>query len=368
MDNLKVSIITVVYNGVKTIEQTIKSVLDQSYNNIEYLVIDGASTDGTQDIIEKYRSSISYFVSEKDEGLYDAMNKGIQHSTGDIIGIINSDDYYAPDVIHKVVHYFCKHDVGAVYGNTYVITKTGGIKQHSAENEIDKLWYYRADLNHEAIFIKKSVYDKFGLYDLHYSVAADYDRMLDFYSNHVKFGYIDAGLIYFRRGGLSQERKILYGKQMAEILDKYINRCDNKEEIMPRFYKTKSLINFEIDISKNPMLLQHLLDKYFQEQLSEIVIFGAGTFGEVCYNVLQKTEIKTAFFVDNNVGETEMLYGIEVKSPSFLEDTDRYILVAAKYSAEEIVSQLHSMGQTKFVTLDKLVEEFEKNGQAIIDC
>ena len=94
--NYKVSIITVVYNGAKTIEHTIQSVLNQSYKNIEYIIIDGLSTDGTQKIIEKYIDSISYFVSEKDNGLYDAMNKGIQKATGSMIGIINSDDWYNP--------------------------------------------------------------------------------------------------------------------------------------------------------------------------------------------------------------------------------------------------------------------------------
>lgn len=100
---IKVSIITVVYNGVKNIEQTIKSVLHQTYSNIEYIVIDGGSTDGSLDIIKKYSDSISYWVSEADKGIYDAMNKGISKATGDLIGIINSDDWYEPDAIMNMV-------------------------------------------------------------------------------------------------------------------------------------------------------------------------------------------------------------------------------------------------------------------------
>ncbi len=105
VESLKVSVITVVFNGAGTIEQTIKSVLGQTYKNIEYIIIDGDSTDGTQEIVEKYGESIACFVSEKDNGLYDAMNKGISYATGDIIGIINSDDYYAVDAVEHVVNY-----------------------------------------------------------------------------------------------------------------------------------------------------------------------------------------------------------------------------------------------------------------------
>lgn len=105
-ENYKVSIITVVYNGAKTIEQTIQSVLNQTYENIEYIVIDGASNDGTQALVEKYVDNISYYISEKDNGLYYAMNKGIRKATGDIIGIINSDDWYGENAIKDIVDHF----------------------------------------------------------------------------------------------------------------------------------------------------------------------------------------------------------------------------------------------------------------------
>ena len=110
-----VSIITVVRNARKTIEQTINSVLSQTYKNIEYIIIDGASTDGTQEVIKKYENQLTYSVSEVDQGLYDAMNKGIQHARGDIIGIINSDDWYECNAIQKVVDVFEKCDTKLVH-------------------------------------------------------------------------------------------------------------------------------------------------------------------------------------------------------------------------------------------------------------
>ena len=107
--NMKLSIITVSLNNKDTIEQTIRSVLSQTYNNVEYIVIDGGSTDGTVDIIKKYEDKISYWVSESDKGIYDAMNKGIRKATGDIVGILNADDFYVDEnVLEKVVKCFEK--------------------------------------------------------------------------------------------------------------------------------------------------------------------------------------------------------------------------------------------------------------------
>ena len=102
----KVSIITVVFNGAQYIEQTIKSVINQDYNNIEYIIIDGGSTDGTQEIIKKYEKDIAFWISEKDTGIYSAMNKGWRKSTGDIIAMLNADDYYLEGAISKVVTSF----------------------------------------------------------------------------------------------------------------------------------------------------------------------------------------------------------------------------------------------------------------------
>lgn len=128
----KVSIITVVYNGAGTIEQTIKSVLGQTYKNIEYIIIDGASTDGTQQIVEKYVDKIAYYVSEKDEGLYYAMNKGIGKATGEIIGIINSDDWYDINAVKNIVGLFSKKDAEVVYGNTIVVAEDGTEKKNKS--------------------------------------------------------------------------------------------------------------------------------------------------------------------------------------------------------------------------------------------
>ena len=137
---MKVSIITVVFNGIRTIEQTIKSVLNQSYKNIEYIIIDGGSTDGTLDIIRKYENYLSYIISEPDHGIYDAMNKGIQKSTGDIVGIINSDDWYEVNTVSQVVERFESFAVDLVYGDINFIGKNGEIIR-SENYSLEEIWY-----------------------------------------------------------------------------------------------------------------------------------------------------------------------------------------------------------------------------------
>ena len=158
MDDVKykVSVITVVYNSVDTIEQTIQSVLNQTYKNIEYIIIDGLSTDGTQKIIEQYLDCIAYFISEKDNGIYDAMNKGIRKASGDIIGIINSDDWYAEDAVENIVDCFKQNDVGLVYGNIIDVFQNGEQKERLKE-PLENMWH-QMSVPHPSTFIKRSRY------------------------------------------------------------------------------------------------------------------------------------------------------------------------------------------------------------------
>ncbi len=119
---MKISIITITYNSEKTLDDTIKSVLSQNYNDIEYIIVDGNSKDSTIDIVKSYGDKISKFVSEKDSGIYDAMNKGLHLATGDVVGILNSDDvYFDEHVIEKVMHEFQKENVDSVYGDLYYV-------------------------------------------------------------------------------------------------------------------------------------------------------------------------------------------------------------------------------------------------------
>lgn len=208
--SLKVSIITITYNAEGTLEDTIQSVLNQSYNNIEYIIIDGKSTDGTMDIISKYSEKISKVVSEKDNGLYDAINKGINLATGDVIALLHADDFYIhQDVIKEYVKTFNKDNADAVYANLYYVDS------HSTDKIIRK-WNsgkYKNGLfkwgwmpPHPTFIAKKSIYNKFGAYRLDYKTAADYECLLRLiHVNKIKLAYLDKYVIKMRVGGKSNE-------------------------------------------------------------------------------------------------------------------------------------------------------------------
>lgn len=207
---MKVSIITTVFNNKKTVEDAIKSVLSQSYPNIEYIVIDGGSTDGTVDIINQYKDKIAKFISEKDKGVYDGMNKGIKMADGDIIGILNSDDIYASDkVIEIVVNTMEERNADVCWGDlVYVDAKnTDKIVRYWRSSEYKEGKFKKGWVPpHPSFFVKKWVYEKYGYFNLDFSIAADYEIMLRFLEKYkVQSCYIPQILVKMRIGGKSNQ-------------------------------------------------------------------------------------------------------------------------------------------------------------------
>jgi glycosyltransferase involved in cell wall biosynthesis len=205
---MKISVITVSYNSAKTIEDTILSVVKQTYSNIEYIVIDGGSTDGTLDICEKYREKIRHLVSEKDKGIYDAMNKGLALASGEVIGILNSDDLYADDnVIAKVADKISSTGADALYADLVYVdpVNTNKIKRywHSGNFQRKKFkWGWMPP--HPTVFIRKEIYQQFGNFNLDLRSAADYELMLRFfYKQGVTPVYLPKIITRMRTGGES---------------------------------------------------------------------------------------------------------------------------------------------------------------------
>lgn len=203
-ENFLVTIVTVSFNSSKTIETTLESVLNQSYRSIQYIIKDGGSTDGTVAILEKYvpkfkKVGIDFaYESSPDQGIYDAMNKGIQRANGSLVGILNSDDWYEQDTVSKVVDFhFKKPEVDIIYGIVREILDD----QEFGFRFINDTYLHLETINHPGTFIKKESYSKLGLYSLDYKFVSDYDFFLRAKKNGLIFHPIYSVLCNFRLGG-----------------------------------------------------------------------------------------------------------------------------------------------------------------------
>ena len=196
-----ITIVTVVYNGVDHIQNAIESVINQTYDNIEYIIIDGVSTDGTNEIIKQYTNHISVWISEPDGGIYDAMNKGIAMATGEWIGLLNSDDYYEKDCFEKVIKKAVEFpDIDIFHGLLRVVNKNGEVNEITGHN---CNFLNKGMIEHPTCFVKRSVYEKFGNFDIKYKSSADYDLMLRLKENGLSFFLMENILTNFTTGGMS---------------------------------------------------------------------------------------------------------------------------------------------------------------------
>jgi len=258
-----ISIITIVFNDKDHIEKTLLSVINQNIKEIEYIIIDGGSTDGTVDIIRKYENDIAYWSSEKDHGIVDAFNKGIKKATGDIIGLVNSGDFLEPNTLKKVSKTFENNNADIVYGNM----------QYWQKNK--KEYIYKADhrlltkfmsLNHPAVFVKKEIYNQYGLFDDRYKVAMDYDLMLRFYSKDAKFIYIDDVLSNMALGGVSDVNWQLAYRESFNIRKKYMGNS----------------------LSLYTSYLWQVLKRYVSNAVSKLGLEGIKTFYRTYFSSIKK--------------------------------------------------------------------------------
>ena len=207
---MRISIITSVFNNKETIAEAIESVFSQTYNNIEYIVVDGASTDGTVDIIKKHEDKITIFVSEPDKGIYDGLNKGVALATGNVIGFLHSDDLFEDKhVVAKIAEAFKVSDADSIYGDlTYV----------SKEDTSNVIRFWKSGLftmgklkrgwmpPQPTFYVKREIYEKYGAFDTSFKIAADYDSILRFLGKeHISTHYIPEVLVKMRVGGASNK-------------------------------------------------------------------------------------------------------------------------------------------------------------------
>jgi len=203
---MKVSIITVCFNSAATIEDTIRSVLSQDYKDIEYIVVDGASTDGTLDIINRYKNNMAKVVSEPDNGIYDAMNKGLRSSTGDIIATLNGEDMYAEKTTVSQMAEFIQHNgLDAAYGDLIYVDRrdTGHVKRFWQPGRYKKgAFSHGWVIPHPTFFCRKEIYEKFGYFNDTLQIAADFELMLRLVEKHqIKIGYMEKVIVKMGTGG-----------------------------------------------------------------------------------------------------------------------------------------------------------------------
>lgn len=207
---MKISIITVAYNAEEFLAQCIRSVIGQTHPDIEYIVIDGGSSDTTLRIIEQYKRHINVLVSEKDNGIYDGMNKGIRLASGEVIGILNADDFFADtEVISDVASAFSDTATDIVYGNLWYVKRTDTdaiirkwISKPFSRNAMNWGWMPA----HPAFYARKDLFDRHGYYNLKFHSAADYELMIRFmYLNRINSFYLNRLFVKMRVGGVSNQ-------------------------------------------------------------------------------------------------------------------------------------------------------------------
>jgi glycosyltransferase involved in cell wall biosynthesis len=235
MSKMKISVVTVVYNNAATIKDCINSVLAQDYPDVEYIIIDGGSTDGTIEIIKGFGDKIDKFISEKDKGLYDAMNKGIKLATGDVVGTLNSDDFfYDSHVLTNIAKAFTDEDTDAVIGDIVFIkddTEQKVLRKYSSAKWRPHRFAWGYMPAHPSFFAKRNLFDRLGYYKTDYRIASDYELLIRFlFVNRINWKYLPLITTKMRLGGASTQ-----GIKSILILNKEIARACNENGIYTNY-------------------------------------------------------------------------------------------------------------------------------------
>lgn len=358
-NNYKITIITVVYNGSETIEQTIKSVKNQSYSNVEYIVIDGNSTDGTQDIIIKNLSFIDFYISESDNGIYDAMNKGLKHATGDIIAFLNSGDWYEQDVFQNIVSYFNEQSIDLILGGANVIEDSSVM--FIRKSDISKI-NLGIPCCHQAVFAKKKVFEYIGFFNIRYKICADYEWLLRAYNSNMNIKCVDDIFVNYLYGGIS-DKQLIHLIEERENISMINARNKNDEALMAQ-------INLIGKMQKEEYLKDKLCYEIFSNNKDYVLdllgrdnsyyIWGTGYYGRKCFELFQLVDIHIKGFIDNK--KSSRLYNYPVFLPQDIQDNIIICIATLKYE-NEIITQLQKMCiNNKYICFSKFRDNLVLHG------
>lgn len=350
----KISIITVVLNAESLIEDTIKSVINQSYKNIELIIIDGKSEDKTLDIINKYKNNINILISEKDNGIYDAMNKGIINSSGDWLFFLNAGDILFDKHILNTLINNLDDNTDIIYGDIILVDKNLENKQYLKAKGIDSIWEH-PPCWHQGMLSKTSLH-KAKLFNLRYKTCSDYDFMVSSYNKGASFQYINIPFSYYLRGGMSTSEIFENRLEGLAITSQYIPQI---RDLKTNFFYEDSIHHynegnkFSSSLKEQPKILAnfHNILEELKMQYKKIAIYGLGTTGKLIAHFLEK---KLTVICDKDVAIKDNNFPI--CTPSNLKEIDFDIIIISLIGREDSICQdLISIGinNNKIINLSK---------------
>ncbi len=348
MNHCKLTVVTVCFNSIEYIERSINSVLSQTFKNIEYIIIDGGSSDGTVEVIKKYSPYISYWISEPDQGVYHAMNKGIKAATGDLIGFLSSNDWYAEGALSAIADKYNEIHADVIYGDAVVYDGEEITHQDYSEVKLEDSFYYMTVI-HPAFFVKTEIQKKYG-FDESYRICGDYKFFMQVYRDNYQFAYTKHDIIHYYIGGLSSDRErtsIEDRRASYEVLGKEKWRyAQGIEKVFFNnfyFYPDVFIKNGfgRIWIKKN------------MDPKEKVYIFGIGKIGKKTYRCLLDAGVKVICFVDNAKSKQETKYhDLLIISPDDLHQFKKGVVFISSYDyADEMEAQLLSNGIQKYLKI-----------------
>lgn len=339
---VRFSVITVSYNCANTIERTIVSVLNQKDVDVEYIIIDGASNDGTKEIIQRYKNSLAFEVSEKDKGVYDAMNKALKHATKDIVFFLSGDDYFTNDnVLSLIAKEFETSKADIVVGR---VLEKNGVSALVRISDV-QCPYYKVTFHHQATFSKLHLYDELMDFDENYRISADYDWILKAISNNVKIHFSDIAVSVFSEGGCSDSEECI--AEMYSISNKYMkhDNYDSKAiEEMRRFYFDVICWRiFERVIKLKDNIEDPSKLTFLNRSDRDYFIWGCGNYGKLFKTFFEHYGIKVKGFYDSNSSYHGTKYeGIPISeySPS----SNSLVIISVQGAEDKIGEYLSGYG------------------------
>lgn len=360
---MKISVITVVLNGEKTIERTIQSVIDQKYLSdveIEYILVDGKSADATLDIIDHYKEWIDVFVSDKDDGIYDAMNKGLLRASGDVIAFLNSGDRYIENTCKIVDRCFVENDMEVLIGRASVVD--GEVVTRIRNNHMSDI-AYSMPCCHQAVFAKRTIFEEIGGFDTRYKIGADYDWIQRVYHAGKKVQEVDDILVDYDANGISSSNLLLSLEESRQIALKYVELYEDGEQIKSRIEnnyvlrkkKLEEMRYFQNLLIKNKDLVWEML-----QGNTSCYIWGAAEMGRWCSTLLKQVGIVTKAFLDSGKYGT-LFMGCDVLKPDDVSKSETIFIASSKYK-DEIYMQAIELGfsQDKLIIFPDFLGDVQK--------